>query len=157
MTWLQQYLLCVSSAAIICCLIKTIIAPEGAPSKLIKTITGLFLAVSILVPWKQFDLGNIADFTQEFSVEANAAAAAGVSLAHDGTRKIIKEQTEAYILKQAALLGLTIQVNVSISQTELSVPDSVQLIGSASPYAKEKLSQVISQDLGIPKEQQIWQ
>lgn len=157
MTWLRQYLLCVTSAAIICSLIKTVIASEGAPSTLIKTIAGLFLTISVLAPWKQFDLGYIMNFSQEFSDEANTAAAVGVSLAHEETREIIKEQAEAYILNQAALLGLTLQVNVSLSQSELSVPDSVQLIGNASPYAKEKLSQIISQDLGIPKEQQIWQ
>lgn len=156
MTWLRQYLLCVTCAAIICSFIKTIVAQNGTSATLIKILTGLFLTVSILVPWTKFRFDDMVNYVQEFSLDADAAAASGVLFAQQETESIIKKQTETYILDKAAQLGLDLQVDVTIRQDTLPVPNTVLLIGNTSPYAKEKLSQVISKDLGIPEEQQIW-
>ena len=77
-------------------------------------------------------------------------------MADDALRQIIKTETEAYILDKAAQFDLQLDVQVALTDDVMPVPESVQLTGSVSPYVKSRLQILISNDLGIPKEQQLW-
>ena len=68
----------------------------------------------------------------------------------------IKAQTEAYILDKAAALEVTLLVEVEMSDEPIPVPCGVRLAGDVSPHAKNKLSGIITEDLGIEKERQQW-
>ena len=43
-----------------------------------------------------------------------------------------------------------------LSQDEIPVPSTVRLQGSISPYARQSLQQWLQDDIGVPKEHQIW-
>ena len=77
-------------------------------------------------------------------------------MAEDAYRSGIKQRTESYILEKARSLGTEVTVEVTLSTEEMPVPIGVTLTGSISPYAKEQLAQMMEQELGINRKEQIW-
>ena len=71
-------------------------------------------------------------------------------------REIISQRTCTYILERASQLDATLEVSVHISDGEPPVPDSVQIKGNLSPYAKASLEAYIEEQLGISKEAIHW-
>ena len=84
----------------------------------------------------------IASEGERYSVEAMAA--------------VIKSRTEAYILDKGTQLGVSLDVQVELSQDPIPVPVRVRLKGNVSPYAKSRLQQILAKELGISKGDQIW-
>ena len=119
-------------------------------------VSGLFLCIIAVSPMADQDLSYLTDFVETFEESAQTAAAVGTSMADDALRQIIKTETEAYILDKAAQFDLQLDVQVALTDDVMPVPESVQLTGSVSPYVKSRLQILISNDLGIPKEQQLW-
>ena len=72
------------------------------------------------------------------------------------TREIITDKTCAYILDKAETLRAQLTVQVILSDEELPVPERIYLTGQASPYARSMLQRLIEEELGVPKERQIW-
>jgi hypothetical protein len=70
---------------------------------------------------------------------------------------IIKENLEAYILDKASALQLDVDVDIVLTEDLPPAPDSVTIIGNASPYNKQVFQAFLVEEIGIPKEQQIWQ
>lgn len=153
---IRQYFLTVIAAAAVCGCIHALFPNKGTFSAVMKLVTGLFLAVTIISPVTNLDFRGYTSFFDEISVEANRNTDYGKNVAQDATRSIIKTQTEAYILDKAASLKLDISVDVDVADEEPWIPNGVTIIGSASPYTKKRLQQYIIQDLGIPEEKQIW-
>ena len=60
--------------------------------------------------------------------------------------------------KEAGLMKLDklIETRQRIPNCEIPIPIKVRLSGKASPYAKGQLQQIITEELGIEKENQIW-
>lgn len=156
MAWLKQYLLSVTAAAIVCAIVKSIIDKKSPQSQIIQLLAGIFLTIAVVAPWLKLDLSAMTGYVTQFTAESDAAVATGTAYARNETAAIIKSQTEAYILDKAQTLGLEIQVNVSLSEDPLPVPTAVVLTGTASPYAKQRLTQYISENLGIGEEHQQW-
>lgn len=73
-------------------------------------------------------------------------------------RSIIKQETEAYIWKQAQALGITrLGVRLTLRDGEQSpYPWSIELSGSYSQTQQDALCAVLEGELGIPKERQHW-
>ena len=129
---------------------------KSATGVLLRMVSGLFLCIIAVSPMAELDLSYLTDFVETFEESAQTAAAVGTSMADDALRQIIKTETEAYILDKAAQFDLQLDVQVALTDDVMPVPESVQLTGSVSPYVKSRLQILISNDLGIPKEQQLW-
>lgn len=156
MDGIRQYLLSVTAAAILCAIVKALTDKKGAPTTLIKLISGIFLAITVFAPLTNIDLSNLTDYMKSFTVDADTAAAVGTDYAREETAAIIKAQTEAYILDKASSLGADLQVSVTLSDDTLPVPCAVVITGGIAPYAKERLTRYITDDLNIPEAQQTW-
>lgn len=78
---------------------------------------------------------------------------AGKRFADEEIEKIIIEQTQAYILDKADDFGAGLEVEVFVKDL---IPCSVSISGPISPLAKSQLSRYISENLGIPSEEQNW-
>jgi hypothetical protein len=59
-------------------------------------------------------------------------------------------------LDKAQALNTALEVEVTLSDDEIPIPVKVRLSGKVSPYAKGRLQQIISEELGIERENQIW-
>lgn len=157
MNWIRQYLLSVTVVTIICAIVKALIDHKNGSGKIIKLLTGIFVTIVVITPLGKLEFANIQDYIQNFTAEAEAAAATGTQYRQSELRRIIKSQTEAYILDKAASLGAELQVEVYVDEGNPPLPCAVTLdITKLAPYAREQLKQYIAHELGIPEEQQVW-
>lgn len=155
--WIRQYLLSVTAVAIICAILKGLIDQKTGSGKMIKFLAGIFLTVTVIAPWTKLEFSDINDYIQDFTAEAESAAAVGTLYRQGELQRIIKSQTEAYILDKAASLGVELQVEVLVSDGNPPLPYAVTLeVTTLAPYTRERLRQYIANELGIPEERQTW-
>lgn len=149
-----QYVLRLVCGAIICSCLMALCA-AGSTGKMLRMLCGMYLVYLALSPLMGFDAlipdadwGALQDEAQFFS-------SSGQTQAENALTAVIKERTEAYILDEAESLQTQLQVRVEIdSQTQR--PISVCLEGKITPYAKQVLSDYLTNELGIQKEDQHW-
>lgn len=153
MEQIKGYLISVTAAALICGAVSTLIGKTGSTSKLIKLLCGLFLTATVIKPVAELKLDEIYAFTEQLELSSNLAVSNGEEMASDEMKRIIKEKTEAYILDKAKVLGADVEVEVMLADM---IPAGVCIEGEVAPFARTSLSACISQDLGIPPEEQIW-
>ena len=150
------YILSVTAAALLLGILQSIAGKKGTHVALLKLIGGLFLTFTTIAPIANIELERLLDFPWDFAVRGNAIAQQGQEYAQDQLHGIIKDRCEAYILDKAQTYQADVTVEVMLSQDEVPVPSSIRLQGSISPYARQALQQWLQDDLGVPKEQQIW-
>ena len=150
---MREYILSVTSAALLVSIAR-VIAGEGAMGKLVKLISGLFMAVTVLSPVVELELPDPAGWLEDHLEEGRAAAEAGEVMAKDYSEDIISAELEAYILDKAAALGGAVSAEVRLDESGL--PETVTLSGVLTPAQKAELSRIIAEELGIGEEAQIW-
>lgn len=155
MNAIASYLTSVVAAAILCATVKALFPESAAPGRVIRMVTGLFLAAVVIAPLTQLRLDGLTDYTAGFQADAAQAAAQGERDAHNALSAIIKQEAEAYILDKAKDFGAALTVNVTVSK-ESGLPQAVTLTGRVSPYGKTRLEEIITTDLGVAKEQITW-
>lgn len=156
MSALPQYLLSVTGAAMLCGVTVRLLPKQGTAAAIGRMLAGVFLALTIMGPLGKLQIGDIQDWSQDLQDQAAQAVAQGQSQSRASLEALIKERTAAYILDKARNLGLSLSVTVEVSGQELPVPVRVHLVGSAGPYARARLQAIMEEDLGIKKEQQLW-
>ena len=154
MAGFSGYVLSVISATIITAIISSFFNGKNAISGIIKLVSGLFLTFVIISPLTKLDFSRVNDYLEEFTLEGVEAASVGENLAKEAEGDIITGHVQAYILDKAKFYGAQLDVEVVLDQN--NIPVSVKLGGNISPYAKAQMAAIITEDLGISKEQQIW-
>lgn len=154
MEQIRAYLLSVAAAAVICGVLRELTGRKGTTGAVMDLLTGLFLAVTVLRPLSGAELSDWTGFLEAISTDSSAIVEEGTLLSRQALSASIKERTEAYILDKAAELSLDISAEVMLDDS--MTPVSVIITGDASPYARQRLETVISEELGIQKEAQIW-
>lgn len=155
MDGIRQYVLGVICAAMICGMV-TALVPEGMAKGILKLLSGVFLAVTVLSPLTGRDLGRELTELLPDTLEGKAIARRGEAMARETMAGLIKQQTETYILDKANSLHGNVGVEVILSEDPIPVPFSVVLTGSVPPYARKQLEQIIQGELGISKENLRW-
>lgn len=153
---IKTYLLGIVGAAVICGIVTRLIGDKGTQGAMVKLIAGLFLIFTVIRPIANIRMDDLTEFPDLFKDAGAQAAASGERMTKEAVKASIKAQTEAYILDKATELSLNLTVDVSLSEDEIPLPESVHLSGKASHYAKLRLQSIIIQDLGIDKEHQVW-
>lgn len=153
---IKNYLISVISAAMISGIAISIAGKKSTIGAITKLLTGLFLVITVISPWTKLRFNDLSAFYSEFSMEAAGVVAEGEAAAQHEITSIIKGQVEAYILDKASSLNLNIEVQVTMSDTQPPAPISVTIKGTVAPYGKQRLEQIICDDLGIAKENQLW-
>lgn len=152
---LRQYIFSIVAASMIAGIVMGFLQ-GGTVKTLVKLICGLFLSFMILSPIRQLDLSDFAITGAAETEEGEAIAAMGEAIAADAAMQIIKQETEAYILDKAAQRNVSLEVQVTVSGEPPHLPTAAQLRGQVSPYAKRWLEAILSEELGIPKENLQW-
>lgn len=156
MEGIRQYLLSVVAASLIAGLVIRIVGKKGAHATVTKLLIGLFLSITVISPWTKLQIGDLSNYLSKLETDASDIVANGEAIAIDDTAAIIKDSLEAYILDKASSLALVIEVDVNLTLTNPPQIDSVEITGAASPYARQRLQQILSEELGIPRECQSW-
>lgn len=150
---LRQYVLGLMGTALLAA-VAVRLAGEGAHKQLIRLLCGIVMTLVILRPlagWRcELDLSSVKDALDAGSREASV----GQYLAREEQIRRITAGVESYILDKAAREGADLTVEVTLGEDLL--PAGAVLRGKASREAKENLSRMLEQDLGITKENQLW-
>ena len=154
MAGLSGFVLSVVSASVIVAVVSSFFDGKSGISGIIKLVSGLFLTFVIINPLTNLDFSVVNDYLEEFTVEGEEAAAMGENLAREAEADIITGRVQAYILDKANSLGVQLDVEVVLDRD--NIPVSVKLNGNISPYAKARMAAIITEDLGISKEHQLW-
>ena len=150
------YLLSVSTAAMLCGLVRYFLGKKGTSAAVGNMVAGVFLLVTIISPLTNLNELSWESIVDSWQEEAADAAALGSSEAKKAQDAIIKQQLEAYILDKATEYRADLQVEITLSKTGVTVPVAVSLRGAVAPYAKQQLQAILENDLGISKENQQW-
>ena len=153
---IRDYLLAIVAAAIICGIVTKLLGEKGTQGALAKMICGLFLTFTLIRPIVNLQIGSITDMADWYSGEADKAVSAGTSMTKNALRESIKTRAEAYILDKAEQMRAELTVQIELSEDDIPVPKSIILTGSVSPYTKNRLQTIITEDLGIDKDYQKW-
>lgn len=156
MEGLRSYLLSIICAAAICGIAIRFFDGKGAQGAAVKLVGGLFLIFAVIHPIVGFRMTDLSVSTGFYSADVQAAVQEGKMMTQKSLSQGMIEQCEAYILGKAGELGLSVTVEVTLTQDELPVPAGVIISGDISPFKKSRLASILEDDLGIRKEDQIW-
>ena len=153
---LGKYILSITAAAIFLSILRAIHGKKGLNSALVKLIGGLFLTFTVIAPVADVDTGALFSISMDLTEQGSTIAAIGATESNEQLRGIIKQRCETYILDKALTYGADLDVDVTLTDDEMPVPDAIRLQGSISPYTKAAFTQWLEDEMGIPKEQQLW-
>lgn len=153
---LGRYILSVVSAAILLSILRSLLDKKSSAAVLLQLVGGLFLTFTVVSPVADINFEAFFDMPLDYISEGNLLAVQAQEATQDELCEIIKQRCEAYILDKAMSYQAPLQVDVSLSTDETPVPCSVRLQGSITPYAKSALQKWLQDEIGIPKENQLW-
>ena len=156
MDGIREYLIGVIAAAVLCGLVTTILDPKGMVGTAVKLMAGLLMLLAVIRPWVSISLDTLLDWTDGITVNGSNFVSDGEMMAQSAYRQSIIQRTEAYILDEAKALDCDVTVEVVLSDDDMPVPKLVKLAGEVSPYARQTLSNFLTERLGIKREDQIW-
>ena len=154
MSLLRDWILSLSGAAVFCA-VMTEICPKGTVKKVVHTLCGMVMALALLSPLMELDLGSYSLNLARYRAEGEKIVAGGKNMAETYSRTIIEEQCSAYILDKAAALGVGVEsagVSLRWSREGFWYPESCDIKGEYSPA----LSSAIEAELGIAPGSQKW-
>ena len=153
---MRQYLVSIISAGILCTLVTTFFHKNTAIDRIISLLCGTFMTFTLIAPVKHINLSSVIDLPAADSEEVDAIIAKGEQYTDNSVRQVITEQCRTYIVEKASGMGVSVNAEVVLNQKDPPTPCAVTIIGSVSPYQKTRIEEMLTQDLGIPKEQQTW-
>lgn len=152
---IQEYLLSVTAAALICTVAKRI-APGGTVGAALKMVTGMLMLLAVVHPWAEIRMADLSEYTADIQNAADHAAAEGIESSQLALREGIIQRVRTYILDKAQTLEADLTVEVELTDDTLPVPCGVTLRGNVSPYARSVLSEYLEDVLGIGSEALRW-
>ena len=153
---IRQYLITVLSAAIVCAILIKLTGKQQLSTNLIRLVASVFLSLCVIAPILKLDVSVLTNELSVSKQEGEYIAEQASAEALYEIIAIIKERSETYIENKADTYGADINTTVTLSDPTTLVPDGVIIEGNVSPYLKKVLSNIISEDLGIPEDKQIW-
>lgn len=153
---LRQYLLSIVAASIISALAVRITDNKGTYSAVVKLLVGIFLSITVISPITSIRITDFSTFIEDIESDTSDIIASGECWATSQRKDIIKTQTETYIVDKASSMGAELNVEVTLSDSNPSIPVSVEISGVIDPYSRQHLQNIIANDLGIAKENQNW-
>ncbi len=152
---LRAYILSVTAAAMICSILSGLLH-DGSTKLLIRFILGMFLTLAVIRPFTNIHLSQLEVGSAQIDMLSQEAVDRGEKMAHAAWEAIIKERTEAYILKKADQLNADVQAEVTVSGDGIPVPVAASIQGTWTPYVRDQLQLFLDSELGIPKENLQW-
>lgn len=149
----RDYVISVIASALICSIITRITQNSGC-REAVRVLCGVFLTIVLLQPISGLREMELSAYFDSWEQQAQVVADNGTAAAKDMKAAIIKQEMEAYIINKAAEENAVVEAEVTLGDDFL--PASVQLTGVVSPSVKQKLTQLLTAELGIPGEYQKW-
>ena len=155
MAEIQKYIMAVIYASIIVMLISAFVDKKSAMYSVMKMMTGIFLVMTLISPFYDSSIFDFSEIFQYGNLNADSYILQGTTYANQEKESLIKEGIVTYISDRASEMNVDLEIDVALNQ-DLSGPEVIYIAGDISPYLKERLQNIISKDLGITEEYQIW-
>ena len=156
MSAIGRYLLSVVAVALLISISNTLVKKGNAVSSIAKLLSGLVLTIVIVSPWTDLRISDFTSLNTSVEIEASNLVQEGKQIAQEELADSIKTQLCSYILDKASELGLNPAIEVVITDETPPSINKIIINGAASPYAKQRLIQVIRNDFGITEECLEW-
>lgn len=156
MELIRGWILSVTVSAILIAAAEALM-PAGTVKKVGKLTGGLILILGIVQPLVSLDYEDLYDLVM--ALPAGAVSQQTIEERTDETMKgIIEEELSAYIVDKGKALGAVCTAQVTCEANEQGVPVPVQatVTGDLTPAQKTALSQYMDQELGLPREGQLY-
>lgn len=141
------------SAAVLCGILQSMM-PGGTGKNILRMMCGVFLLLTVLEPVTSIRFPDLSEYLSGFEDAGEAVSAMGEEMALTERQQLIKLGLEAYILDKAAGMDPMPQVDVRVD--DQGRPTAIRIRGALSREDQSVLEQIITADLGIPKEEQEW-
>lgn len=153
---LGQYILSVTTASIFYGILRSLLDKKGTIGILIQLVGGVFLAFTVFRPVADIDFDIILDIPLDLSAQGDLISEQGKKITQTQLHDDIKQQCEAYILDKAQAYHTQIDVEIELCDDDIPIPTAAKITGNISPYAKRSLQIWIEDNMGIPRENQVW-
>ena len=134
-------------------------APDGVAKRVVKLVCGLISVMVLLSIGTEIDHDAYLDSFEVYRNVADRVVSEAEEEAEAQRRKIIEEETAAYILDKAACLDMadiTVTVSAERGDDGYWYPESAELTGTAGENDMRELGRYIETELGITEEKQRW-
>ena len=156
MELLRAWLTGITAAAILCALANSLM-PEGAVRRVGKLACGLVMLSAILRPLVEVEALSPGDLLEDYQAQAAVQTQELEEGRNTALKSIIEQEFAAYIVDKAAELGLSCTAQVTCQlEGEVYLPSRVQLDGVLEEGQRERLTQIIWEELGVPPEEQVY-
>lgn len=149
----KQYIYAVILCVCICSVITQMIS-DSRQKSLIRMICGVILAITVLHPLSRLGWEDLLSSYDWDPDSAQYWIDRGEDLAWETAAEVIKSSCETYILEKAELLGADIDVQISLNKDQ--IPVSAVITGKFGSDQQRQLQNILTTDLGLPKENQTW-
>ena len=161
MDFIRTWLIGIVAAGIVAAAAHTL-TPPGAVRRVVRLAGGLLVLLAVVRPlvlsqWQSPDLSG-AEMERQAQQYAGQAKQAGESV----MKKIIEEQTSAYIESEAKTRGLSLRAVVEVQTPpgqETPLPYRARLIlrGKSGTQEKNSFADWVDNTLNIPLDRQRWE
>ena len=152
---IRGYALRVICAALICGILTDLSEKFGF-QKQIRLVCSIYFACVLTGPILSARLPAVSQWEDIYLPQAQEAAAQGEEIRIRSMAAIIRQECEAYILKEAKAMGADVEVEIELDNGYPPAPASVTLRGAFDASAETRLGRLLADELGIPKEHQTW-
>ncbi len=159
METIRNWVIGVTFAAMLIAIADSI-TPSGTVKKLGKLTCGLVLMIAVISPLVGVDYEAFSAALTESRAELTGySAQEAVVLNAQLMKTIIAEQTAAYILDKAIVLGAdcAVEVTCHVNDQNLPYPAAVTVTGTLTESQRKELSRSIEADLAIPADMQTFE
>lgn len=150
---LRNYLLSIVAVSLLGVLAVSLLR-QDTMRKLARFVAGLLLLLTVARPL--LGLGDLRLEDYFFTGAGDFSAEEAQARYREALGQHVRTAAEQYIREKAAALGATVQVEVSLSDTDPPAPSGVRIVGSLRVDQVEALSAYITEAFAIPAERQEW-
>lgn len=153
----RNWLLAVISVSLLCAVAGALM-PQGAVKRAGRLVCGLVLLAAVLSPLAGLDVEAGQQWLGDYLAGVNRQESELRETVNRQRKTIIEQECAAYIVDKAARLGLTCSVRVECQESEegLYLPVRAEVAGALTASGQSRLISIISEDLGIPAQSQIY-
>ena len=153
MQQLGQYVVTLTTLAIVCGIVLSFFR-DGTIRKILKILCGIVLITAALRPLPGLSFSKMDISFEPDKLSADALTAEGKALADNAKEGYIQQHLEAYILDKASALGADITPVIRLDES--CIPIEVTVQGAYTGEARQAIAALITNDLGVPEEDQKW-
>ncbi len=156
--FLGAWVKAIAGAALVCSAALSM-TPSGKVKNVLKLICGVVLICAMISPVLRSDIPTASMSISEYRKKAQEITQGASENSNSLSRTLIEKELNAYISDKAADMGESLKsvtMGMSWCNEGYWYPTEVTIVANVSELCKNRLSNVIEGELGIPKDCQHW-